>query len=71
MDSPLKADKLEIDRHLIARFDAIGHLPNGQPVRFRCAQWLDNVSVRDSATGLLIERTAPRLEIVPIGFEAY
>ena len=70
VNSPLKADKLEIDRHLIARFDAIGRLPNGQPIRFRCAQWLDNVRVRDSATGLLIERTAPRLEIVPVGFEA-
>ena len=68
---PLKADQVEIDRRLLANFDAVGTLPGGQPVRFRCAQWMDTVSVRDSAAGLVIERTTPRLEIVPIGFEIY
>jgi hypothetical protein len=66
---PLKADKVEIDRELLARFDAVGHLPDGRALRFRCAQWRDNVRLSDSAAGLLIERSSPRLEIVPVGFE--
>ncbi|HTL19003.1 MAG TPA: hypothetical protein VL793_17320 [Patescibacteria group bacterium] len=69
--SALKADQVEIDRRLVANFDAVGTLPGGQPVRFRCAQWMDTVSLRDSADGLVIERTTPRLEIVPVGFETY
>ena len=69
--SPLKADKVEINRQLLADFDAIGRLPDGRPVRFRCSQWLDNVRLHDSAAGLTIERSSPRLEIVPVGFETY
>lgn len=69
--APLKADNVEIDRQWLANFDAIGSLPGGQPVRFRCAQWLDTVWVRDSAAGLVLERTTPRVEIVPLGFETY
>jgi hypothetical protein len=67
----LKADNVEIDRHLIADFNAIGQLPNGDPVRFRCQQWLDKVWLRDSVAGLVIERTTPRLEIVPVRIETY
>ena len=68
-DSPLKADKVEIARQLLARFDAVGRLPDGRALRFRCAQWQDHVRLNDSAAGLLIERSSPRLEIIPIGFE--
>jgi hypothetical protein len=67
----LKADRVEINRQLLANYDAVGRLPTGEPVRFRCAQWVDKVSVSDSAAGFRIERTIPRLEIVPIGFETY
>ena len=62
----LRADKVEIDRQLVANFDAVGQLPGGEPVRFRCQQWMDKVRLRDTATGLVIERTTPRLEIVPV-----
>jgi hypothetical protein len=70
-DTGLKADRVEINRQLLANYDAVGRLPGGEPVRFRCAQWMDKVSVSDSAAGFRIERTIPRLEIVPIGFETY
>jgi hypothetical protein len=69
--APLQADKVEIDRQLLAQFEAVGRLPDGRPVRFRCAQWMDDLLVHDSADGLVLKRTAPRLEIVPIGFETY
>jgi hypothetical protein len=67
----LKADKVEIDRQFVTDFDAVTELPNGQPMRFRCEQWLDKVRVRDSAAGLMIERTTPRVEIVPVRFDTY
>ena len=65
----LKADKVEIDRQLVADFDAVGKLPSGEPVRFRCQQWMEKVWLRDTAKGVVIEQTTPRLEIVPIRFE--
>jgi len=67
----LKADKVEIDRQLVADFDTITETPGGRPMRFRCEQWLDRVRLRDSAAGLTIERTTPRVEIVPVRFETY
>ena len=67
----LKADKIEIDRRLVADFDAVAKLPSGVPVRFRCEQWMDKVRWRDSARGLVVEQTTPRLEIVPVRFETY
>jgi hypothetical protein len=67
--SLLRADKIEIDRQLVADFDAVGKLPSGEPVRFRCQQWMEKVSLRDTAKGLVIEQTTPHLEIVPIRFE--
>jgi hypothetical protein len=67
----LKADKVEIDRQLVADFETISETPGGQPMRFRCEQWLDRVRLRDTAAGLTIERTTPRVEIVPVRFETY
>ena len=67
----LKADKIEIDRQLVADFDAVAKLPSGEPVRFRCEQWMDKVQWRDSRKGLVVEQTTPRLEIVPVRFETY
>jgi len=67
----LKADKVEIERQLVADFETITETPGGQPMRFRCEQWLDRIRLRDSAAGLTIERTTPRVEIVPVRFETY
>ena len=67
----LRADKVEIDRQLVAQFETVTQLPDGQPVRVRCEGWVDTIQLRDSGRGLVLERTAPRLEIVPIGFETY
>lgn len=67
----IQADNIEIDRQLISTFDAVGQLPDGEPVRLRCRQWVDGVILRDSARGVVIERQAPRFEIVPVRFETY
>lgn len=69
--STLNADNIEIDRQLLASFDTITQMPDGEPVRLRCRQWLDSVVVRDSRRGVEIERQEPRLEVVPIAFETY
>ena len=66
-----KPDDIEIDRQLVAAFDAVAQLPGGQPVRFRCREWADEVVLRDPARGIVIERRTPRLEIVPVCFETY
>lgn len=67
----LKADKVEIDRQLMTNFDAIAQLPSGEPVRFRCEEWMDRVRIHDSKAGLVLERSSPRLEILPVSFETY
>lgn len=67
--SSLKADNVEIDRQLLASFDAVAQLPSGEPVRFRCRKWVDQVVFRDSKRGLVIEQRAPHLEVVPVGFD--
>ncbi len=64
-------DAVEIDRQLVASFDAVAELPGGEPVRFRCREWTDAVILRDPARGLEIERRIPRLEVVPVRFETY
>jgi CheY-like chemotaxis protein len=67
----LKADDVEIDRQLVAGFDAVARMPDGEPVRFRCREWMDSVVLRDSARGVEVEQRTPRLEVVPVGFETY
>jgi hypothetical protein len=67
----LIADKVEINQQLLTSFDAVAQLPDGEPVRLRCREWLDAVVLRDSARGVVIERHAPRLEVVPVRFEIY
>jgi hypothetical protein len=70
-ESMVKADKVEIDQQLVATFDTVAQLPDGEPVRFRCSEWLDDVVLRDSTRGILIEHRMPHLEIVPVSFEVY
>lgn len=67
----LRADAVSIDRELTASFDAVARLPDGESVRFRCREWMDQVVWHDSARGVTVEQRAPRLEIVPVRFETY
>lgn len=71
-DTPrLRADDVSVERELVSSFDAIAELPGGEPVRFQFQEWMDDVKVRDSARGLLIQKRSPRVEIVPVRFETY
>ena len=67
----LKADEVEIDRRLVAAFDAVARMPDGEPIRFRCREWTDAVIWRDSTRGIVVEQRTPRLEIIPVSFETY
>ncbi|MFO1512027.1 MAG: hypothetical protein U1F83_03790 [Verrucomicrobiota bacterium] len=67
----LKADNIEIGKELVSSFDAVAMLPGGEPVRFRCQQWMDQVVVNDKSQGLLVENRTPRVVVVPVGFETY
>lgn len=72
MSAPVfEADKVQIGRKLVSSFDAVATLPGGEPVRFRCRQWLDQVVVRDNSQGLIVENRTPRVEVVPVGFVTY
>jgi hypothetical protein len=66
-----KAAHVEINQQLLSAFDAIASLPGGEPVRFHCREWRDEVVLRDSVQGVVIERQMPRLEVVPVRFETY
>lgn len=67
----LDADHVEIEHNLLTAFDTVAEMPNGVPVRFNCQEWEDRVTFRDSRRGLMVERTVPRLEIVPVKYETY
>jgi hypothetical protein len=70
-DAPLKADEVKIDEELVSSFDTVARLPGGEPVRFRCNQWLDEITLSNKAQGLVLQERTPRLEIVTVGFETY
>ncbi len=65
----LRADGIEFGQQLLAAYDAVAEMPGGEPVRFRCREWMDEVVVHDSARGIVIEQRVPRLEVVPVCFE--
>jgi len=67
----LKADDVQIDQELVSTFDTVTPLPNGEPVRLRCREWMDHMVFQDSARGVTIERRTPRLEVVSVKFESY
>jgi hypothetical protein len=69
--APLKADDVQVREQLVSSFDAVAKLPTGEPVRFRCQKWVDQVVLRDKKRGVVIEQRTPRLEVVPVGFETY
>jgi hypothetical protein len=67
----LHANEVVIDRTLLTAFEAQATLPDGEPLRLRCRQWIESVTLRDSARGIEVEQRVPRLEVVPIRFETY
>ena len=67
----LNADNVEINRNLVAAFDVIAQTPGGPPMRFRCRDWNEDVVLRDSSKGIVVEQRGPHLEIVPVRFEMY
>jgi hypothetical protein len=67
----LKADNVRIDQALVSSFDAVARLPSGEPVRFRCQKWMDQVAFSDKAQGFVITNRTPRFEVVAVGFETY
>jgi hypothetical protein len=69
--APVKADDVRIDQQLVSTFDAVALLPTGEPVRFRCREWMDEVVLRDSRRGVEVARRVPRVEVVPVRFETY
>jgi anti-sigma-K factor RskA len=68
---PASPDVVEIDRQLVASYDAIAEVSGGIPVRFHCQEWEDKVFFRDPLRGIAIERRTPRLEVVPVSLETY
>lgn len=69
--TPVKADDVRIDQQLVSTFDAVALLPSGEPVRFRCREWMDEVVLRDSRRGIEVARRVPRVEVIPVRFETY
>lgn len=68
---PVKANDVQIDQQLVSTFDAVALLPSGEPVRFRCREWMDEVVLRDSRRGVEVARRVPRVDVVPVRFETY
>ena len=67
----LKADEVQLNHKLVSSFDAVAELPTGEPVRFRVQEWSDESGFQDSARGLVVERSTPRMEVVPVAIETY
>jgi len=65
------ADDVQIQRELVNAFDTVARLPSGEPVRFRCREWMDDVVLRDKARGVTVQQRTPRFEVVPVRFETY
>ena len=62
---------MDIEQTLVASFETVARLPDGQSVRFRYEEWLDEFRVRDDTRGMVVERREPRVELVPIRYETY
>lgn len=69
--SGIKANAVQVDHSLVASFDTVAQLPGGEPVRFRCREWQDDVVIHDDAHGVVISKSTPRVEVVPVRFETY
>jgi len=69
--SAVKADDVQIQSDLVNSFDTVVRLPTGEPVRYRCREWVDEFTLRDRSRGLVVEQRTPRVEVVPVRFETY
>lgn len=67
----VEADHVQLEEKLLRSFDTVALLPGGEPVRFRCMEWLDEITLRDKERGVTIEQRSPRVEVVPVRFETY
>ncbi|HEY5914299.1 MAG TPA: hypothetical protein VJA21_27230 [Verrucomicrobiae bacterium] len=65
------ADNVELDQELVRSFDTVALLPGGEPVRFRCREWRDEVILRGKDRSVVIEQRTPRIEVIPVRFETY
>jgi len=71
-DSPgTKVNAVQVGHSLVASFDTVAQVPGGEPVRFRCREWQDDVVIHDDAHGMVISKSTPRVEVVPVRFETY
>ena len=71
IDYGLKADDLQVNQELISSYEVVATLPTGEPVRFRCRKWEDQLVVKDKKRGVEIQQDSPRVEVVPVRFETY
>ena len=67
----LTVDQVEIDRQLLGSFDAVAEMPDGEAVRFQFQEWIDAVTLKDSARGVEVVERRPRLEVLPVRFISY
>jgi hypothetical protein len=67
----LKADDVQVDHELVSSFDVVATLPSGEPVRFHCRQWKEQLVVTDKSSGVEIQQNSPRIEVMPVRFETY
>jgi hypothetical protein len=65
------AGDVQMDRQLVSDFDVVAKLPSGEPVRFHCKKWNDQVVMTDTNRGVEIVRDSPSVEVVPVRFETY
>lgn len=65
------ADTVQVGHSLMASFDTVAQLPDGEPVRFHYREWQDDVVIHDKANGVVISQSTPRVELVPVRFETY
>jgi hypothetical protein len=66
-----KAGDVQMDRQLVSDFDVVARLPGGEPVRFHCQKWNDQMVMTDTNRGVEIIRDTPTIAVVPVRFETY
>jgi hypothetical protein len=71
VDAAITADEVQIGQTLVGSFDTIARLPDGMPVRLRYEHWVDEWTFRDSARGISVAQSWPRVEIIPVRLETY
>jgi anti-sigma-K factor RskA len=67
----MDVNAVQVGHSLLASFDTVAQAPDGEPVRFRWREWEDNVVIHDDAHGVVVSKTVPRIEVVPVRIETY